>query len=53
MVMGSDRATLGRLDEAGFGEIWAGGAYEEFRRGLVEGPAPEVCGGCSMYRGVF
>jgi radical SAM protein with 4Fe4S-binding SPASM domain len=53
MVMGSDRATLGRLDEAAFPAIWSGQAYRRFRRGLIEGPPPEVCAGCSVYRGVF
>jgi radical SAM protein with 4Fe4S-binding SPASM domain len=56
MVMGSDRATLGQLDDddGGFGEIWTGEAYAEFRRRLAEpGDPPDVCRGCSFYRGVF
>ena len=53
MVMGSDRATLGDLESASFGEIWAGSGYSEFRRQLQTDTPPEVCRGCSLYRGVF
>jgi MoaA/NifB/PqqE/SkfB family radical SAM enzyme len=53
MVRGSDRATLGRLGEGSFGEIWHGEAYRRFRRGLLSGDPPDVCAGCSEYRGVF
>jgi radical SAM protein with 4Fe4S-binding SPASM domain len=53
MVMGSDRATLGRLDESSFGEIWGGRAYEEFRERLLSDDPPDVCVGCSLYRRVF
>lgn len=53
MVMGSDRAKLGRLDEASFREIWAGGEYQDFRAKLMTDTPPDVCRGCSLYRGVF
>ena len=53
MVMGDDRVALGRLDEQDFAEIWHGPAYREFRRRLAGGEPPEVCRGCSMYRGTF
>jgi radical SAM protein with 4Fe4S-binding SPASM domain len=53
MVMGSDRATLGRLDESSFGEIWTGSAYERFRERLLGDEPPDVCVGCSLYRRVF
>jgi radical SAM protein with 4Fe4S-binding SPASM domain len=53
MVMGSDRATLGRLAEAPFTEIWHGEAYRRFRRALLTSDPPDVCAGCSEYRGVF
>ena len=53
MVMGSDRATLGRIEEQPFGEIWHGDAYRRFRRALASAEPPEVCVGCSEYRGVF
>src|SRR4051794_1094403 len=53
MVMGSDRATLGRLADAPFGEIWHGDAYRSFRRALRSSRPPDVCAGCSQYRGVF
>lgn len=54
MVMGSDRATLGDLREDGFDAIWRGDAYRTFReRLLTPGDPPDVCRGCSLYRGVF
>jgi MoaA/NifB/PqqE/SkfB family radical SAM enzyme len=53
MVMGSDRAQLGEVTGRGFAAVWAGEDYAEFRRGLVSGEPPDVCRGCSAYRGVF
>jgi hypothetical protein len=53
MVMGSDRATMGLLDEQPFLEIWEGPRYREFRRRLDSPDPPDVCRGCAMYRGVF
>jgi radical SAM protein with 4Fe4S-binding SPASM domain len=54
MVMGAERATLGELDEQGLTPVWDNGAYREFRRRLLsEDDPPEVCRGCSLYRGVF
>jgi radical SAM protein with 4Fe4S-binding SPASM domain len=53
MVMGSDRATLGTIRERPFGEIWEGPAYRDFRERLLGDDPPDVCRGCSAYRGVF
>ena len=53
MVMGSDRATLGDLHAAGFEEIWRGASYARFRERLLTDDPPEVCRGCSLYRGLF
>jgi radical SAM protein with 4Fe4S-binding SPASM domain len=53
MVMGGDRAILGDLAHEAFPAIWVGAAYEAFRAGLATGKPPDVCRGCSMYRGVF
>jgi len=53
MVMGDDRVSLGRLTERSFPEIWADEPYVEFRRRLMRGPPPDVCRGCSLYRGAF
>jgi len=53
MVMGSDRATLGKLGDQSFPEIWRGPAYRRFRRALLGSDPPDVCAGCSAYRGVF
>lgn len=53
MIMGADRATLGRLDEQPFREVWDGAAYTSFREALLTEEPPEVCRGCSAYRHVF
>jgi radical SAM protein with 4Fe4S-binding SPASM domain len=54
MVMGADRAVLGRLERAGFATIWHGREYRAFRAGLLPGGRPpKVCEGCSLYRRVF
>jgi radical SAM protein with 4Fe4S-binding SPASM domain len=53
MVMGSDRATMGRLDEAPFERIWHAQPYTSFRRALLGAEPPAVCRGCSLYRRVF
>jgi radical SAM protein with 4Fe4S-binding SPASM domain len=53
MVMGADRAVLGELETSTFRDVWRNQDYASFRAGLVDGPPPDVCRGCSMYRGVF
>jgi radical SAM protein with 4Fe4S-binding SPASM domain len=53
MVMGSDRMMLGRLGDAGFGEIWHNAVYQDFRARLLTDEPPDVCEGCALYRGVF
>lgn len=53
MVMGGDRAVLGDLGAESFPAIWRGRGYEAFRAGLATSRPPDVCRGCSMYRGVF
>jgi radical SAM protein with 4Fe4S-binding SPASM domain len=53
MVMGSDRATLGSIRERSFGEVWEGAAYRAFRERLLGDDPPDVCRGCSAYRGLF
>lgn len=53
MVMGADRAVLGDLRRESFPVAWRGVDYEAFRQALLGDEAPEVCQGCSMYRGVF
>jgi hypothetical protein len=51
--MGSDRATMGRLDESSFGEIWRAAPYRHFRAALLGADPPPVCRGCALYRRVF
>jgi radical SAM protein with 4Fe4S-binding SPASM domain len=53
MVMGSDRATLGSLRTQTFVDVWSGDRYREFRRRLTTDDPPDVCRGCSSYRGTF
>ena len=53
MIMGEDRAVLGDVNAEGFAAVWAGEAYTRFRDRLMGGDPPEVCAGCSLYRGVF
>jgi radical SAM protein with 4Fe4S-binding SPASM domain len=53
MLMGGDRAILGDLATESFPMIWRGARYEAFRAALDTSKPPEVCRGCSQYRGVF
>ncbi len=53
MVMGGDRAILGDVGAAGFAEIWRSPAYQAFRNALATDSPPDVCRGCSEYRGLF
>jgi radical SAM protein with 4Fe4S-binding SPASM domain len=53
MLMGSDRGVLGDAGREGFAGIWRGDAYRAFRDALTSATPPDVCAGCSMYRGVF
>jgi radical SAM protein with 4Fe4S-binding SPASM domain len=53
MLMGGDRAVLGDLASASFPVIWRGASYEAFRAALGTESPPDVCRGCSQYRGVF
>ena len=53
MLMGEDRAVLGRLSDAPFPVVWRSQAYQGFRAQLAGDDPPAVCRGCSLYRGVF
>jgi len=53
MVMGSDRVSLGDVNDTPFRQIWEGEAYGEFRTRLQGDDPPDVCRGCSLYRRVF
>ena len=53
MLMGGDRAILGDLASATFPVIWQSERYEAFRAALCTDNPPDVCRGCSQYRGVF
>jgi len=53
MLMGGDRAILGDLATASFPVIWRSPDYEAFRAALGTEIPPDVCRGCSQYRGVF
>jgi radical SAM protein with 4Fe4S-binding SPASM domain len=53
MVMGVERATVGRLAEESLPELWHGPAYRRFRDALLGDEPPAVCRGCSSYRHRF
>jgi MoaA/NifB/PqqE/SkfB family radical SAM enzyme len=53
MLMGEDRAILGDAGRDGFTAVWNGAPYRAFREALLGDAPPEVCRGCSEYRGVF
>ena len=52
MLMGEDRAILGDVRD-GFEHVWNDAPYRAFREALLGDAPPEVCRGCSEYRGVF
>jgi hypothetical protein len=37
----------------GVGRVWDNAAYNAFRDKLASEAPPEICSGCSVYRGVF
>jgi MoaA/NifB/PqqE/SkfB family radical SAM enzyme len=53
MVMGADRAELGRVGDGPFAEQWVAPPYRRFREQLLGDEPPAVCRGCSSYRGLF
>jgi radical SAM protein with 4Fe4S-binding SPASM domain len=53
MLMGGDRGILGDAGRDGFAAVWNSERYEAFRTALTSAKPPDVCAGCSMYRGVF
>lgn len=53
MIMGSDRAVLGHAEEDGLAAIWRNDGFVDFRTRLLSDEPPDVCRGCSWYRGVF
>jgi radical SAM protein with 4Fe4S-binding SPASM domain len=54
MIMGEDRAVIGDVHrDGGFAAVWNSDGYREFRRRLLTDDPPEICTGCSLYRGVF
>jgi len=53
MVMGDDRVSLGSLEDGDLAELWHGEAYQAFRAALLTDEPPDVCRGCSLYRGTF
>jgi radical SAM protein with 4Fe4S-binding SPASM domain len=53
MLMGGDRGIVGDVAAEGFPAVWRGERYEAFRAALTSSRPPDVCAGCSMYRGVF
>jgi radical SAM protein with 4Fe4S-binding SPASM domain len=53
MLMGSDRAVMGDAGRDGVAAVWQNAAYTAFRTALMSDQPPDVCRGCSAYRGTF
>jgi MoaA/NifB/PqqE/SkfB family radical SAM enzyme len=53
MVSTPDRANLGNMAAAGIDGVWNGPLYQAFRSALRSGNPPEICRGCSIYKGTF
>jgi hypothetical protein len=53
MVMGEERASFGNTSDGGLAAVWSGPRATQFRAALLTDEPPEVCRGCSLYRGVF
>lgn len=48
-VLGRDEeAVLGHLSEESFDDVWNGKAYQELRKGHIEGNYPSYCKGCDF-----
>jgi radical SAM protein with 4Fe4S-binding SPASM domain len=53
MLMGDGRGVLGDLRAEPFPAVWQGDAYTRLREALMTETPPDICRGCSAYRGVF
>jgi MoaA/NifB/PqqE/SkfB family radical SAM enzyme len=53
MVATPDRVNFGNMARDGVGRVWDNAAYNAFRERLASEVPPEICSGCSVYRGVF
>ena len=53
MVATPDRASFGNMAEEGVAAVWGNDAYQSFRDALASTEPPDVCRGCSVYRGTF
>jgi MoaA/NifB/PqqE/SkfB family radical SAM enzyme len=53
MVATPDRANFGNMAHEGVARIWDGGRYNAFRDRLASDSPPDICRGCSLYRGRF
>ena len=53
MVATPDRINFGNMATQGVAEIWSSERYEAFRTALASESPPDICRGCSLYRGTF
>ncbi len=53
IVATPDRISFGNMVREGAEQVWNNDAYRQFRQRLAEGPPPEVCRGCAVYKGTF
>jgi MoaA/NifB/PqqE/SkfB family radical SAM enzyme len=53
MVATPDRANFGNMAHDGVAAVWDNADYNAFRDRLASDEPPEICRGCSLYRGRF
>jgi MoaA/NifB/PqqE/SkfB family radical SAM enzyme len=53
MISTPDRFNFGNLSTVPVETLWNSSSYETFRAALASDAPPDVCRGCSLYRGVF
>jgi len=53
MLMGTDRADMGRIGDEPLSTVWRNDRFSGFREQLMTDQAPEVCEGCSLYEGTL
>jgi radical SAM protein with 4Fe4S-binding SPASM domain len=53
MISTPDRLAFGNMAERPVAEVWNSSEYENFRARLSSSSPPEVCGSCSIYKGIF
>jgi MoaA/NifB/PqqE/SkfB family radical SAM enzyme len=53
MVATPDRVNFGNMAKDGVVKVWDAASYNAFRDALASDNPPDICRGCSLYRGTF